>query len=199
MPEAPPTEPRSTFEQVVLASGHMVDLPHRSTPRFPPSDEPALTDAVAAAFGDWEVGSGTLLVSGGARGADIIAAEQALARGAEVWLLLALPDEEFLATSVAIPGTDWEERFARLRRRCPTWFQADELGPPTGDEDVFERNNDWCLAVASSQATEGNLRVLVVWDGDRGDGRGGTFHLVERARSLGAPVAVIRPPGGGRD
>lgn len=194
MPTTPPTEPRSTFAQVVVVSGHMVDLPDRSSPRFPASDEQAVLEAIQVVLRDWAVGSGTLLVSGGARGTDILAAEQALARGAEAWLLLALPDEEFVAASVDIPGTDWLERFRALRGRCPTWFQFEELGRPTGDEDVFERNNDWCLSVAHAQATTGELRVLAVWDGERGDGRGGTSHLIERARSLGGSVEVIRPP-----
>ena len=192
--QLPPTEPRPTFTQVVVVSGHMVDLPGRPTPRFPPSDEPAITESIRSVLRDWGVGTGTLLVSGGARGTDVIAAEQALALGAEVWLLVALPEDEFVAGSVDIPGTDWHARFRALRWRCPTWFQLDELGPPIGDDDVFERNNDWSLAVAHAQAARGELRVLAVWDGEGGDGPGGTFHLIERARALGASVEVIRPP-----
>lgn len=194
MPQGPPTDQRASFSQVVLASGHMIDLPGRARPRFPPSAVPAITEAMAEALVDWNVGSGTLLISGGARGSDIIAAEQALALGAEAWLLLALADDEFLEASVRLPGTDWEARFRSLRDRCPTWFQADHLGPPPPGEDVFERNNDWCLAVARAQAGKGMARVLAVWDGRAGDGRGGTFHLVEMARSLGLPLKVVPLP-----
>lgn len=188
------TGPPRAFDQVVLATGHMVDLPGRSSPRFPASDEQAVASAVGEALDGWRVGPGTLLVCGGARGADIIAAEQALARGAEVWLLVPLPDEAFVAASVDVPGSDWAARYRRLRQRCPTWFQADQLPPPGDDEDVFERNNDWCLEVARAQAPPGRLRVLAVWDGAGGDGRGGTAHLVARARRAGATVEVIPPP-----
>lgn len=198
MPEETHLRPRGEFRQVVLATGHMVDSPDRVAPRFPASDVDEVTAAIEATFDRWQVGPGTLVVSGGARGGDIIAAEQALVRGAAVWLLLALPDGEFVATSVAVPGTDWEERFARLRRRCPTRFQSDELGPPEPGEDVFERNNDWCLDVARAQSADAALRVVAVWDGRLGDGPGGTEHLVARARSLGARVEVIPPPSGSR-
>ncbi|HVM02711.1 MAG TPA: hypothetical protein VM263_08570 [Acidimicrobiales bacterium] len=198
MPSRPPTEPRSAFGQVVVAAGHMVDVAGRSPPRFPASDEEAVTRAVGEALDRWGVSRGTLLVCGGARGADIIAAEQALARGAAAWLLVALPEEAFLATSVELPGSDWAERYRALRRRCPTWFQPDELPPAAPGEDVFERNNDWCLEVAGAQAPPGGLRVLAVWDRSGGDGRGGTADLVERARRAGATVEVIGPPGARR-
>ncbi|MDP9388508.1 MAG: hypothetical protein M3Q48_11515 [Actinomycetota bacterium] len=194
MPAAPPTVPRPGFEQVVLATGHMTDRPHRSAPRFPASDEEAVTEAIEHTLRRWGVGEGALVISGGARGADILVAEQAMARGAEVWLLVALPDDEFLAASVDAPGGDWAARYRDLRRRCPTWFQTEELGPARDDEDVFERNNNWCLEAARAQAPPGGLRVVAVWDGRPGDGRGGTSHLVEQARRAGASVEVIHPP-----
>jgi hypothetical protein len=193
--QAAPTVPRGTFSLVVVASGHMIDRPDRTSPRFPTNAAPTVTQAVRGALDDWGVGPGTLLVSGGARGADIIAAEQALAAGAEVWLLLALPDDDFVATSVAIPETDWERRYRTLRRQCPTWIQESELGPPNSSDPgtIFASNNEWCLEVGASQAPPGGLRVLAVWDGSGGDGRGGTADFVERARRLGAEVGVISP------
>jgi hypothetical protein len=192
---AAPTVPRGTFSLVVVASGHMIDRPERTSPRFPANAAPTVTEAVRSALNDWGAGPGTLLVSGGARGADIIAAEQALVAGAEVWLLLALPDDDFVATSVAIPETDWEHRYRTLRRQCPTWIQESELEPTdTSDEGaIFARNNNWCLEVGASQAPPGGLRVLAVWDGSAGDGPGGTADFVERARQLGAEVGVISP------
>src|SRR5438046_129727 len=105
----------------------MIDQPDRPVPRFPATAEATVAQAIREVFRSWGVGPGTLLVSGGARGADIMAAEQALLMGAEVWLLVALPDEEFVPGSVRLPGADWEDRYRSLRTRCPTRFQADEL------------------------------------------------------------------------
>lgn len=194
MPPPSPTEPGS-FDQVIVAGGHMTDGPNRESPRFPPSQEAAVTEEVRATLQRWGVKPGTLVITGGARGADIIAGEQALRLNAEVWLLLALPEDQFVAQSVHVDGSDggWDDRFAHLRRRCQTWFQHEELGPPHEDEDLFERNNDWCMEVAAAQAPEGRRHVLVVWDGEQGDGRGGAAHLAERGHATGASVTVIRP------
>jgi hypothetical protein len=188
MEDASPTEGRSRFVQVIVASGHMIDAPERTTPRFPATAEHDVAERVRATLEDWKVDGATLVVTGGARGADIIVAEQAAAMGAEVWLLLALPDEQFLDTSVRLPGSDWERRFRDLRRRWPTWVQPDE-----GSGDVFARNNAWCLEVARAQAPPEGLRAVVVWNGAAGDGPGGTADFVDRARALGAEVEVIAP------
>jgi hypothetical protein len=182
------------LQQAVAVSGHMIDQPDRPVPRFPATAEATVAQAIREVFRSWGVGPGTLLVSGGARGADIMAAEQALLMGAEVWLLVALPDEEFVPGSVRLPGADWEDRYRTLRTRCPTRFQADELGPAASDEEAFERNNDWLLDAA--QAAAPRLRALAVWDGARGDGPGGTWDFVARARKMGAAVAVIDPVRG---
>jgi hypothetical protein len=195
MPNGAPTVRQGEFDQVVVVSGHMIDAPDRPKPRFPSSGEGRVTHAIRSSLRQWHVGPQSLLVCGGARGTDTIAAEQALVLGAAVWLLVALPDDEFIEESVALPDTDWTERYRTLRSRCPTWFQHDVLGPP-GEANVFERNNDWCLASALAQAPVGHLRALVVWDGLGGDGPGGTADFVARARKHDASVAIIRPlPG----
>ena len=79
----------------------MVDAPDRTTPRFPPDQVGRVTGEIRRAFERWQVGPGTTVVCGGARGADVIAAEEALARGAAVRLCLALPPDELEAVSVA--------------------------------------------------------------------------------------------------
>ena len=182
------------LHQAIVVSGHMIDHPDRSSPRFPPEAEAAVTKAIAEIFDAWDVGPGTLLVSGGARGTDIIAAELARAAGAEVWLLVALSEEEFIPGSVRLPGTDWEERYRALRATCATRFQTDELGAAPTPEVAFERNNDWLLEVAQSAASR--LRALAVWDRAPGDGPGGTSDFVERARAMGATVAIVDPADG---
>ncbi len=193
---AAPTVPRSAFSQVIVASGHMVDRPDRPVTRFPARAERDVADAVRTALRDWNVDGDTLVISGGARGADIIVAEEALDLGATVWLLLALPDDQFVETSVRLPGSNWEERFRAVRRRCPTWIQDEVLGPlpnGSGPAAAFARNNAWCLEAGRAQAPPGRVRAVVVWDGGPGDGDGGTGDFVARARELGAEVRVIRP------
>jgi hypothetical protein len=186
-------DPHPGFGQVVVVGGHLVDLPDRSEERFPARVESNVTHAVSRAFDSWGVGAGSLVISGGARGADVIAAEQGRMRAAEVWLLVALPDDDFVERSVRLEGSDWESRYRALRAVCATWFQADALGPPPSPEAAFARNNRWMLDVGAELAPVGALKVLVVWDGLAGDGPGGTADLVDAAVRAGAQVEVIHP------
>src|SRR5262249_45075346 len=113
------SEPR--FSKVIVASGHMIDKSDRVEKglgeRFPPHKESAVRDLIAKQFDRWGIGAGHLVICGGARGADLLFAEEAVERGAEVWLFLALPENEFLEASVRLPNSDWETRFYALRDR----------------------------------------------------------------------------------
>ena len=100
--------------KAVLASGHLIDAPGRTPPRFPPEQVPRVTARARQALEGWGVGPGTTVVTGGARGADLIVGEEALARGAGIVVCLALPPEEFTRRSVELPHSDWVGRFRRL-------------------------------------------------------------------------------------
>src|SRR4051794_36430116 len=96
---------------VVVVSGHMVDTPDRARPRFPPDQVARVTAEVRAALELWNVGSGTTLVTGAARGADLIAAQAALELGAALRVVLAMEPDAFERRSVALPDSDWTARF----------------------------------------------------------------------------------------
>jgi hypothetical protein len=158
-----------------------------------------VTDRVREAFDDWQTGPGTTVISGGARGADLIAAEVAHSRGAKVVLCLAVPPDEFERRSVDLAGTDWGSRFRRLLGSVEVRQMSEETGPaPAGDE-VFARANEWMVDLA--RRLDPHPCALIVWDGKSGDGPGGTSDLVRR---LGYPpddarVRVIDPtPRDGR-
>ena len=97
---------------------------------------------IASTFGRWRLGPGWLLITGGARGADIIAAEQALRSGSEVLVLLALPEHEFIEASVALAGSNWERRFEALHARC--WFRAPANAPNVSAARACRRGS-WSL------------------------------------------------------
>jgi hypothetical protein len=185
--------------RVVLVSGHLVDAPGRPASRFPPSRVPWVTDRVRQSFSEWGVGPGTTVISGGARGADIIAAEEGHARGADVVLCLALRPDEFERRSVELPGTDWSSRFRRLLSVAEVRELSKEVGEvPAGDE-VFARANEWMVDVA--RRLDPRPYAVIVWDGKTGDGPGGTSDLVQRlGYAIGDPrVRMIdpTPPRGG--
>src|SRR5262249_49568251 len=128
---------------------------------------------IRSAFSEWAVGPQTTIVTGGARGADILAAEAGLERGAQIVLCLALPPEELEQRSVALPNTNWQSRL-----RAPLDSSDVRLLEAAGDSDRFARANAWM--VETVHALDPEPHTLIVWDGHRGDGPGGTFDLIQR-------------------
>jgi hypothetical protein len=192
-----PGTPARRFRNVFVASGHMTDAPNRAKERFPPRKEGAVRDRIEAQLREWGAGEGDLAICGGARGADTIFAELCADRGAEVWLMLPLPDGQFLEESVRIPGSDWEDRHFALRERpnVAVFRLGERLGEPPGDDSVFARNNLWMLDTARVEAGEpARLHALLVWDREpTGDGPGGTSDFARRVAEMGGRLAVIDP------
>jgi len=176
------------FAKVFVCSGHMIDKPDRSDERFPPRQEKAVQAWMAARLAEWGAGPGDLAVCGGARGADLLFAELCAERGTEVWLMLPLPEAKFLDESVRLPGTDWEDRYRRLKERpgVKVLLQPERLDEAPAGADVFARNNLWMLDTARVEADDvKNLYALLVWDGKpTGDGPGGTSDFVARVEAL---------------
>jgi hypothetical protein len=181
------------FEQGVVISGHMIDSPDRTPPRFPPSAEKPVRLAMERILAYRDIGQKDLAITGGARGADIIGAELCLARGAAVWLLLPLPEPEFLERSVRLPGSDWVERFHALARRSIVRYQQDELGPAPPGQNPFARNNTWCLDQGRAAVGDERLFGLVVWDEWPASREGGAADFVAKANQSGVPVEIVNP------
>jgi hypothetical protein len=184
-----------SLRQLVVESGHMIDAPDRPEMRFPPEAEARVASKIAAALDRWNVGHDTLVLTQGARGTDLLVAEAALRRGADVRVLLALPPDEFQARSVELSHSRWVERFRAVIDAADVAVQADAIGPLPKGETVFERNNRWVLdeAVAIGAKRSVPVRALVVWDGAEGDGTGGTAGFVQAAHRRGVTVEVIDP------
>lgn len=162
---------------VVAVSGHMVDAPDREVPRFPAEQVGRVTREIEASFDAWRVGPATTIVSGGARGADILAAEAGILRGARVRLCLAVPPSEFQRRSVELPDTDWAVRFRQLLQRTDVEVVTSRH-EDVEDGDVFTRANVRIVELARSLAP--SPHAVLVWNGQRGDGTGGTEDLVRR-------------------
>ena len=189
------SEPR--FKKVAVASGHMIDAPGRPSERFPPRKEDAVREKMAAQLDAWKIGKGDLAICGGARGADILFGELCADRGAEVWLLIALPENEFLEQSVRLPNSNWESRYYDLRSRdgVKLFLQPDRLKAPPKGTSPFARTNLWMVNTARVELTDlKDLYGLLVWDEQpTGDGPGGTSDFAARIKTLGGRIAVINP------
>jgi hypothetical protein len=166
----------SEVPAVVVVSGHMVDTPDRVVPRFPPGQVDRVSAEVARVLAAWQVGPGTVIVTGGARGADIIVAEAGLARGAAVKMCLALPPDEFQRRSVELPDSDWTRRFRTLLEVADVETVSAEASADEGE--IFARANRRLVEVARAIASRPH--GLLVWNGEAGDGRGGTRDFVHQ-------------------
>ena len=173
------------MSRVILFTGHRIDALDRPKPRFPAYHAAHAAQAIAAAIQD----DAQIGLCSAANGGDILFLEACAARAIPCQIILPFPPDEFLGRSVATyaPG-DWEARFRRLWSSTP----ADHrhiLTVPEG-ANPYAACNDALLSLA---AELGEPEVIALWDGQTGDGPGGTADLVAKARAKGWPVIVIAP------
>lgn len=178
--------------QVFLFSGHMIDAPNRTEPRFPSDKEPAVGAAIAAKLDELGAGAGDLAICGGACGGDILFAEACLARGLCLQIHIQYDEPEFLAASVSFAGPSWVERFNRLKAHPDTvvLVMPEELGPLPEDDNPYVRNNLWQLHTALGHGAE-KVRLIALWDGKAGDGPGGTQNMIETVRELSGQAHIL--------
>ncbi len=175
---------------VIAFSGHMIDQPGRSVPRFPACNETHAADAVAKRIEKLSAGFG---YAAAACGSDILFLEAMLQRGGEIVVVLPYPEEEFIRDSVAHdPTSNWTTRFAAVTRRASRVVIASPERLRSGGVS-FDYNNALVLGLAKirSRQLETGLTCLAVWDGKPGDGSGGTASAVESWRQAQETIEII--------
>lgn len=183
---------REPSGRVVLFSGHMIDAPGRTSPRFPPEMVPEATIAIRDALSAWNIGAGDLGICGGACGGDLIFAEACLQIGARVELLLPFPVPEFVERSVAFAGDSWVRRFHAVSDdpRTTLLVMADGTTIPADDESAYTRHAHWQLDHALSRGPK-EIWFLCLWDGATGDGPGGTSDMIAAIEARHGRITVI--------
>jgi class 3 adenylate cyclase/tetratricopeptide (TPR) repeat protein len=176
--------------RIVAFAGHLADKPGRSRPRFPQALEPAVRDAV----GGWLRDAGAVIgYSSAACGADLIFLEALAAAGARFHVVLPYNRELFVRDSVdVVPGADWAARFERaLARAADITVASDQpIGTGGASYEYAFRLLDGAAAIRADEL-DTELVCLAVWDGEPGDGAGGTAAAVEHWRLRGRRVEVI--------
>lgn len=183
-------EPR----QVILFTGHMVDAPGRTLPRFPSAMVPAAARRIAAALDAIDAGPSDLAITQGAAGGDLLFAEACLERAVTLRLMLPLTESDFIKLSL-LPvenGAAWHARYRAVVARLdePPREAPQVLGALADGDDAFVRANTWLLDTALAFGAE-RLHCICLWDGGGGDGPGGTRHLVDAVRAVGGDVQWI--------
>lgn len=189
-----PAKPVTTG-RVLLFSGHMIDAPDRTEPRFPPSKENAAADAIAGILDRLTAGPDDMALTQGACGGDLLFTEACQSRGIDVRWMQPYPEPYFIENSVLIGGQNWRDRYLAAKDRLSTPIRCApaELGAPPADAGpyyAYERCNLWLLYTALSSGLE-NMRLITLWNGRGGNGPGGTAHMVDEVKRRSGRVDWI--------
>jgi hypothetical protein len=110
---------------------------------------------------------------------------------------LARRENEFLAESVTFAdfGRHWEQSYNAVTQHPATVLlvMPDELGLTPEGVSVHDRCNRWMLYSALSSGLRRTFFVTL-WNGEAGDGPGGTQHMVEQVKKLTGRQPVIIDP-----
>lgn len=192
---------RPPYARVLLFTGHMIDEPGRSRPRFPADAEQTVREWMRGAVEkEVKAANGPVLaIAGGACGGDILFHEVCAEFKPMVYarLYLSMPPEVHVPDLVAAGGGSWVDRFYRLcpgdakqsvrilgeSKEMPRWLRdRPHYGP-------WQRSNAWMLCNALLHGAP-KVKLIALWDGEPDGGQDGTADMVELARTRG--IEVIR-------
>jgi len=173
---------------IVVFAGHMIDSPARARPRFPPSIEAAVAEAIERELAAIDARIG---YASAANGSDILFLEALQKRGGETNVVLPFAEADFVATSVAPAGERWTERFRSVKEGANTLtYSVTERY--LGDDALFSHGNQVMKGLAHLRGrvlgTEPCL--LAVRDGAAALKAGGTEETIRRWRD-GADLRVV--------
>lgn len=183
-------QPRHVF----LFSGHMIDAPNRTEPRFTADKEPAATQKIVEALERLGAGAEDTAYCQAAAGGDLLFLEACQKRGVRCHVLLPFPEPEFIERSIlpSAGGDVWRDRFFRMKEqlKVPIRIMPLELGPIQMGVDPYERCNLWLLYTALACGVE-KVRFICLWNGGGGDGLGGTLHMYNEVKQRTGRVTWI--------
>jgi tetratricopeptide (TPR) repeat protein len=193
--------------QVILFSGHVIDVPGKK-PRFPANKEPIAAKAIGEALDALNAGPDDLALCQAAAGGDLLFLEACLQRGVRCQVLLPFPEPEFITKSIqpSAGGVEWRGRYFAIKPRLdaqeqqfadrkqprlvPIRIMPDELGPLPAGVDPFERCNLWLLYTTLSWGVP-KARFVCLWNGEPGEGPGGTEHMYAEVEKRTGQVTWI--------
>ena len=177
------------MKHTILFTGHMIDSKDRKIPRFPANKEIAAREAIKKELNDEREKYKDQLtgIAGGASGGDILFHEVCKEANISSEIYLALLEENYKKASVSFAGKEWENRFDKLTSNLPVHILSEEKDI---NDSIWERANLWMLHEALKGGGK-NMTLIALWDGQGGDGEGGTEHMVRVAKEEGEKTKVI--------
>jgi class 3 adenylate cyclase len=129
-----------------------------------------------------------------ARGGDILFLEALQEFGIEAQVVLPLERDAFAESSVAGGQQSWIERYQAALAGAKSVRIANS-NSSASDGVAFEYGTRFLIGLALMRAAqlETEVRAVVLWDGNRGDGHGGTAWSVGHMLRLGIPIHNVHP------
>src|SRR5262249_47511176 len=154
---------------------------------FPPTKIEAAAARIRAALDDVGAGADDLGLCGGAPGGGLLFPPARPPRSMPGEFHLAPAGNRVLAEAgtFAHPDRRWEQSFSRVKDNPATTVlvMLEELGPAPEGVSVHDRCNRWILYTALSRGLR-RTSFITLWNGEPGDGPGGTQNMVELVRKL---------------
>jgi len=177
--------------RVAVFSGHMIDLPGRNSPRFPPQLEEQVKQAILNRLRELDLRIG---YASAACGSDILFLEAILELKGEIHIVLPYTEEEFIADSVKIiPDSNWEQRFNKLLEKANEVFICFNSNKPENCNVLYEYAHHVIhgLGKMRAESLETEIIHLAVWNGKPGDALGGTAWSIEKCKQWGYQIEII--------
>lgn len=192
-------------QRVLLFTGHMIDAPDRPNPRFPADKESIAREEIKRSIErEMKEGPGGCIgIASGASGGDLLFHEVCTELGIPTELYLTLVPELFVKTSVEKAGPQWVQRFWEVHNKHVSQRRAHVLSGDSGIQElpawlrpkpnynIWQRSNLWMLHNALITGGSDAVTLIALWDGEMGDGLGGTSSLVEAVQQAGGRYQVI--------
>ena len=187
---ADPAEIDACFHipRVAVFAGHLIDRADRVSPRFPEDLEDDVRVALLDILRRRDIAVG---YASAANGGDLLFLECLKALGAESHIVLPYNRDQFLADSVSfVPG--WAARFDEALAHATRVVTASEQRMP-GNAMSYEYGFRLLDGTAALRAEDldTELVCVAVWNGEGGDGPGGTAGAVAHWRAAGRQIEIV--------
>jgi hypothetical protein len=175
---------------VVVYSGHMIDRPDRTPPRFPAKIEGRVRELLREHLGRL---APVAAYGSAACGADILCLEIARELGCETHIILPFPAADFRQASVDFAGADWGERFERAIAAADTVTVTSDHHA-RGSAATFDYANLVLTGMGRlrAQTMDAPLRAVAVRDPEDPATPGGTTSNLSLWRAASIAIDEIR-------
>ncbi len=176
--------------KILVFTGHMIDHPNRSVPRFPSHLEPTVQRVIEQRLDKL---GGNIGYASAACGGDILFLEALLKRHGEIHIVLPFERDSFVKESIDfLPEGNWAQRFTELAHRAAEVVVASE-GRFQGGGISFEYANHMLSGLTCIRADqlETDAVLVALWDGKSGDGPGGTASMIKSWQASGKQAEII--------